>query len=53
MNRDDITLLFQYNDWANDRILDSAAKVTRTQISGAASKALLKTGEHVEWLTMT
>ena len=28
MNRDDITLLFQYNDWANDRILDTPPKVT-------------------------
>ncbi len=33
MNRDDITLLFQYNDWANDRVLDTAAKVTPEQLA--------------------
>ena len=33
MNRDDIDLLFRYNDWANDRILDTADKVTPEQLA--------------------
>lgn len=33
MNRDDITLLFQYNDWANDKILDYAERVSSEQLT--------------------
>ena len=33
MNRDDIKLLFQYNDWANDRILDHAEQVSPEQLT--------------------
>lgn len=33
MNRQDIELLFRYNDWANDRILDTAATVSPEQLS--------------------
>ena len=33
MNRQDIQLLFAYNDWANDRILDTAEKVTAQQLT--------------------
>ncbi len=33
MNHNDITLLFQYNDWANGRILDTAAKVAPEQLA--------------------
>ena len=32
MNKDDIELLFHYNDWANDRILDTAEKVSQEQL---------------------
>ncbi|MCY3782074.1 MAG: DinB family protein [Chloroflexi bacterium] len=35
MNRNDIDLLFQYNDWANERILDSAEKASPEQLSAA------------------
>lgn len=33
MNSADIELLFQYNDWANDRILDRAENVSREQMT--------------------
>ena len=33
MNRDEIKLLFQYNDWANDRILDTAEKLSPEQLA--------------------
>lgn len=33
MNRDEIKLLFQYNDWANDRILDTAQKLSPEQLA--------------------
>ncbi|MCY3834390.1 MAG: DinB family protein [Chloroflexi bacterium] len=33
MNRADIKLLFQYNDWANDRILAQAERVSPEQLS--------------------
>ena len=35
MNRDDIDLLFQYNDWANDKILVCAEKASPEQLSAA------------------
>ncbi len=33
MNHDEIKLLFQYNDWANDRILDTAQKLSPEQLA--------------------
>ena len=33
MNKGNIELLFQYNDWANDRILDTAVKVSQEQLT--------------------
>lgn len=33
MNRSDIQLLFDYNDWANDRILERAERVTQEQLT--------------------
>ena len=33
MNRDDINLLFRYNDWANERILDTAEKVSPEELA--------------------
>ncbi len=33
MNSGDIELLFHYNVWANDRILDTAAKVSQEQLT--------------------
>ncbi len=33
MKHDEITLLFQYNDWANDRILDHAEQVSPAQLT--------------------
>ncbi|MCY4071272.1 MAG: DinB family protein [Chloroflexi bacterium] len=33
MNRGEIELLFQYNDWANQRILDRAEKVSTEQLT--------------------
>ncbi len=33
MNRQDIELLFRYNDWANDRILDTAEALTAEQLT--------------------
>ena len=33
MNRQDIELLFRYNDWANDRILDTAEAPTSEQLT--------------------
>ena len=35
MNRQDIELLFRYNDWANERILATAEQVTSEQLSEA------------------
>lgn len=35
MNRDDISLLFQYNDWANDKVLNCAEQVTSQQLGAA------------------
>ena len=35
MNRDDITLLFQYNDWANDKVLNCAEQVASQQLRAA------------------
>lgn len=32
-NRDDIALLMRYNDWANDRILDTAEKLSSEQLT--------------------
>ena len=37
MNHDEIKLLFQYNDWANDRILDTAEKLTPEQLAAQNS----------------
>jgi uncharacterized damage-inducible protein DinB len=37
MNKLDILLLFQYNQWANARILDAAAHVTQEQFVAPAS----------------
>jgi uncharacterized damage-inducible protein DinB len=36
MNRADIQLLFQYNDWANIRVLDQAARISPDQYSTPA-----------------
>jgi uncharacterized damage-inducible protein DinB len=36
MNTQDILLLYQYNRWANDRILDTAAQITRAQFTAPA-----------------
>ena len=33
MNRQDIELLFRYNDWANDRILDTAEALSSEQLT--------------------
>ena len=33
MKRQEIDLLFRYNDWANDRILDAAEKTSSQQLS--------------------
>ena len=33
MNKDDIELLFHYNDWANNRILNTAANVSQEQLT--------------------
>ena len=33
MNRQDIALLFRYNDWANDRIMDTAEALTTEQLT--------------------
>ena len=33
MNKGNIELLFQYNDWANERILDTAEKMSHEQLS--------------------
>ena len=35
MNRDEMKLLFQYNDWANEKILDTAAKASPEQLRAA------------------
>ncbi len=68
--RADMELLLRYNDWANERILATAERVTAEEfaepndfgwgsLNGAlvhlmdaeyAWRALLKDGEHVEWL---
>ena len=37
MSAKDIELLFRYNDWANDRILDTAEKLTDSQLSAGNS----------------
>lgn len=37
MNKQDIRLLYQYNNWANKRILDAASKVTEEQFLAPAS----------------
>jgi uncharacterized damage-inducible protein DinB len=37
MNKQDIQLLYKYNDWANKRILDAAANVTGEQFLAPAS----------------
>lgn len=37
MNTRDILLLYEYNYWANKRILDASAKVTREQLDAPAS----------------
>ena len=37
MNKQDILLLYQYNQWATARILDSAAKLTQEQYLAQAS----------------
>ena len=34
-NRDDIGLLLRYNDWANDRILDTAEKLSSEQLTAS------------------
>ncbi|MCY3798099.1 MAG: DinB family protein [Chloroflexi bacterium] len=34
-NREDIMLLLRYNDWANDKILDCAARVSSAQLGAA------------------
>ena len=33
MNKGNIELLFQYNDWANERILDTAEKMSHEQLT--------------------
>jgi uncharacterized damage-inducible protein DinB len=37
MNKQDILLLYQYNQWANAKILDTAARVTQEQFTAPAS----------------
>ena len=37
MNKQDIILLYKYNQWANALILNAAAKVTREQFLAPAS----------------
>jgi uncharacterized damage-inducible protein DinB len=37
MNKQDILLLYKYNHWANERILDAAAQVTGEQFLAPAS----------------
>ena len=37
MNKQDITLFYKYNQWANARILDTAARVTSEQFLAPAS----------------
>jgi uncharacterized damage-inducible protein DinB len=56
MNKQDILTLYQYNQWANKKILDSARNVTREQFLAAASfphGGLRSTLTHVlfaEWI---
>ena len=35
VNRQDIALLFRYNDWANDRILDTAEQLSTAQLTAS------------------
>ena len=37
MNKQDITLLYKYNQWTNKKILDSVSKVTQEQFLAPAS----------------
>jgi uncharacterized damage-inducible protein DinB len=59
MNKQDIQLLYKYNDWANKRILDAAAQVTAEQFLAPASYphgGLRNTLTHIlfaEWIWRT
>ena len=37
MNKEDITLLYKYNQWANAKILNTASNVTQEQFLAPAS----------------